>query len=169
MDPRVKTPPLGLMQQFTLSKLIYDGMIEVQNALQQLRELRAGVKERQSQPGATGDALADFDKKAAALEGSPTAATGGSARGAVIEGPESFGSINRGLNALMGILQGADVAPTTQTVAAVAERRAALAKLMAQWNALKGAELTDLNAKLRAANVPPIAQPRSAPVSDPRH
>jgi len=37
----------------------------------------------------------------------------------------------------MNLLQGADVAPTTQLVAAVAQRRAALTKLMAQWNALK--------------------------------
>ena len=34
------------------------------------------------------------------------------------------------------LLQGADVAPTTQLTAAVADRRAALAKLMARWKAL---------------------------------
>jgi hypothetical protein len=37
----------------------------------------------------------------------------------------------------MQMLQGADVAPTTQQVAAVADRRAALAKLLARWTALK--------------------------------
>ena len=41
------------------------------------------------------------------------------------------------MNQLMGLLQGADVAPTTQLVAAVGQRRAALAKLMARWNGLK--------------------------------
>jgi hypothetical protein len=34
-------------------------------------------------------------------------------------------------------MQGADVTPTTQLVAAVGARHAALAKLMAQWTALK--------------------------------
>ena len=34
-------------------------------------------------------------------------------------------------------LQGADVTPTTQLVAAVGERRAALGKVLAQWTALK--------------------------------
>ena len=29
MDPRVKTPPLGLQQQFTLSKRLYDAMVEI--------------------------------------------------------------------------------------------------------------------------------------------
>jgi hypothetical protein len=44
----------------------------------------------------------------------------------------------------MNLLQGADVAPTTQLVAAVGQRRAALAKLMAEWTALK-AEARRLN------------------------
>ena len=44
----------------------------------------------------------------------------------------------------MGLLQGADVAPTTQLVSAVAERRAALNKLLAQWTALK-AEARTMN------------------------
>jgi hypothetical protein len=37
----------------------------------------------------------------------------------------------------MGLLQGADVAPTTQLTAAVAQRRAALNTLMTRWDALK--------------------------------
>ena len=37
----------------------------------------------------------------------------------------------------MGLLQGADVTPTTQLATAVAERRAAVNKVLAQWTALK--------------------------------
>ena len=37
----------------------------------------------------------------------------------------------------MGLLQGADVTPTTQLTAAVAERRTALNKLLARFPALK--------------------------------
>ena len=40
MDPRVKTPPLGLAQQFTLSKQLYDGIIEAQKSLEELRALK---------------------------------------------------------------------------------------------------------------------------------
>ena len=54
-------------------------------------------------------------------------------------------------------LQQADVAPTTQLTAAVADRRAALAKLMQQWTALKGAELSALNAQLKQASLPEIS------------
>ena len=37
MDPRVKTPALGLQQQFTLSKALYDDVKAAQNAVQQIR------------------------------------------------------------------------------------------------------------------------------------
>jgi DNA polymerase IIIc chi subunit len=37
----------------------------------------------------------------------------------------------------MGLLQGADMTPTTQLVKAVGDRRAALAKLQTRWTALK--------------------------------
>ena len=41
------------------------------------------------------------------------------------------------LGQLMNILQQADVTPTTQLVTAVGERRAALTRLLAEWNTLK--------------------------------
>jgi len=44
----------------------------------------------------------------------------------------------------MTLLQGAEVTPTTQLVSAVAERRVALNKLLAQWTTLK-AEARKLN------------------------
>jgi hypothetical protein len=58
---------------------------------------------------------------------------------------------------LMGLLQGADVAPTSQLHAAVEDSRKALASLMARWNALKGEDLAKLNELLKQANLPPVA------------
>jgi len=124
MDPRVKTPPLGLSQQFTLSKQLYDGILDVQKALEDIRTVR--VK-------ASGTPL---DEQLAALAGQGGGGFGGGRGGAPV-GPETLNGIAGGLNQLMGLLQGADVAPTTQLTAAVSERRAALAKLMARWNALR--------------------------------
>src|SRR5207245_8492066 len=40
MDPRVKTPPLGLAQQFTLSKQLYDGILDVKKTLEMVRAMR---------------------------------------------------------------------------------------------------------------------------------
>jgi hypothetical protein len=62
---------------------------------------------------------------------------GGGGRGAALEGPDTLSNITGGLTQLMGLLQGADVAPTTQLVAAVGQRRAALTTLLARVNALR--------------------------------
>src|SRR5712691_3149215 len=40
MDPRVTTPALGLAQQFTLSKQLYDGVLAVQKAQDEIRAMR---------------------------------------------------------------------------------------------------------------------------------
>ncbi|HEX7139252.1 MAG TPA: hypothetical protein VF219_15465, partial [Vicinamibacterales bacterium] len=124
MDPRVKTPALGLAQQFTLSKQLYDGIIEAQKSLDELRGTKTAVTQR----GAGSSAALD---KLTALEGQPVG------RGAAADAPDTFNSVIGGMNQLMGLLQGADATPTTQVVKAVADRRAALTKLQARWSALK--------------------------------
>ena len=159
MDPRVKTPPLGLQQQFTLSKALYDATGEIAGALRELRSARQQIRERQGSQGSQGsiaEALASFDKKAETLEGRPPAPFGGG-RGGPSEGPDTLSGVAANVAQLMTALQAADVAPTTGLVAAVQERKAAAASVMAKWTALKGAELASLNAKLKAANMPPIA------------
>jgi hypothetical protein len=124
MDPRVKTPPLGLAQQFTLSKQLYDGIIEAQKSLEDLRALKSTVTQR----GASSNTVLE---KLIALEGQPVG------RGAAADTPDTFNSVISGMNQLMGVLQGADATPTTQVVKAVASRRAALAKLQTRWTTLK--------------------------------
>src|SRR5262249_4612190 len=135
MDPRVKTPALGLTQQFTLSKQLYDGLLEVRRAQDAARELREQIRTRR---GSGGDerALVELDQKIAAIEGQVAAGVGGG-RGAAPEGPETLNSIAAGLNQLMGLLQGADVTPTTQLAAAVPTRLRTLREVMGRWNAVK--------------------------------
>ncbi len=128
MDPRVTTPALGLAHQFTLSKQLYDGIIDAQKALEEIRA-------RRSNPTPSTDLRA-----LQALEGQ----SGG--RGAVADGPDTLNGVIGGMNQLMGLLQGADVAPTTQLVAAVGRRRAMLDTLMTRWSALK-TEARAMNAR----------------------
>src|SRR5439155_1753845 len=108
MDPRVKTPPLGIAQQFTLSKQLYDGIIEVQKTLDELRALRQRLSEEPARtlpaPG-TETVAARF----AAVEGQTVGGRGGAAA----TGPPTLTSMAGELNQLMTLLQGADVAPTT--------------------------------------------------------
>jgi photosystem II stability/assembly factor-like uncharacterized protein len=167
MDPRIKTPAAGLEKQFALSKAMYDGVLETQAALEHLRGLRGQVKKIQEKAGqgqtAISQALADFDKKAAALEGGGGGGAGQRGGGGgfgglgmAAGGPDTLAGIVGGLASLMSLLQGADAAPTSQAAAAVAERQKSLAELMAKWNALKGLDLAGLNVRLKAAGLPAI-------------
>jgi len=124
MDPRVKTPTLGLAQQFTLSKQMYDGMIEVQKALDEIQSLkRSPITDRPVGDRPVGDALKTVPYNSNAVR--------------IDELTRSFTAMSAGLGQLMNILQQADVTPTTPLVTAVSERRAALSTLVAEWNALK--------------------------------
>jgi photosystem II stability/assembly factor-like uncharacterized protein len=164
MDPRVRTPLAGLQQQFTLSKQLYDDIVNTSKAMEQVRIMRAqlGPLREKAGPGATADAIAAFDQKVVALGGAGGGGGRGGGvpfgpgRGAVAAGPDTLSSVSGSLTQLMRLLEGADVAPTTQAVAAAADRRAALAKLLERWNALKSRDLADLNARLKQANLPAV-------------
>jgi len=168
MDPRVKTPALGLQQQAALSRALYDGALDTQAALVVLRNLRTSVKAAQEAAGQNpvATALAAFDAKAVALEGvsgggggrggrGGAAAPGAAAPGAAPA--DTLSSFSGSVTSIIGLLQAADVTPTSQVVAAAAERQKALASLMAKWTALKATELAALNAQLKQAGQPPIA------------
>ena len=131
MDPRVTTPALGLTQQFTLSKQLCDGILAAQTAQDEIRAMRDRVS---AQRGHAADerALVAFQGKLTALEGQ-----GGGGRGGASGGPETLANAIGAANQLMTLLQGADVAPTTQLAAAAAERRATVNTLLARWTALK--------------------------------
>jgi hypothetical protein len=115
MDPRVHTPPAELAQQFALSKQLYDDLLKVSSALDQIRKLQSKTPE------------------IAALEG----AAAGRGRGAPASGPDSLTSVSAALSTLLRQIEAADAAPTTQAAAAVADRRKALSALLAQWKTMK--------------------------------
>ncbi len=119
MDPRVKTPLAALQQQFTLSRQVYDALVASQAALGELRELR---------PRLTDAALRD---RLTALEGS------GGGFGGPAGPPETLTALSAALNQLLGWLQGADVAPTSQLTKAVAQRKQQADALLGQWRELK--------------------------------
>jgi photosystem II stability/assembly factor-like uncharacterized protein len=144
MDPRVKTPREGLAEQFRLSKEMYDGAARAYTALDRLRGMREQIKAIQSPRANVAAALADLDKQAATLEGD--ANTQG----------DSLNSVAFTLRTVMSLLQGADVAPTTQAVEAAADRTEALAEVMARWDALRGETLAGVNALLQQAGLPAI-------------
>ena len=149
MDPRVKTSAADLTQQFAASKQIYDSILGASKPLEQIRALRKQVEQLKEHAGAAADALEAFDKKLAALAGGAR----GAGRFTPPGGPDTLASVQAALSGLLRLLQGADVAPTTQAVAAAADRRKALASLLDKWRALRDHDLASLNAQLKQASL----------------
>ena len=138
MDPRVKTPVSDLTQQFTLSKQLYDDILEASKCLEQARALRKQIEQlRSADKGAMADALDAFDKKVTALAGGAGGGRGGGGRFAPSGGPDTLASLQGALSGLLRIIQGADLAPTPQVMAAADDRRKAMAALMERWRSLK--------------------------------
>jgi hypothetical protein len=153
MDPRVKTPAADLAQQFNLETQISDAIHADYVALTQIRTLRAQLKAikpegklRDMEP-----ALKDLDSKAAVLEGDGSGPT-------YLSTPEgtSFTKLNAGLATLLGIVDSADVAPTTQAQAMFTRLQNALADQTKQWEELQARQVTALNTSLKRARAKPL-------------
>lgn len=160
MDPRVRTPAAGLMEQFTLSKQCYDSAVQAEKIAQEVRSWRDKLKTAREQAGqgATAESIAAFDKRVAEIAGAAAAGRrfGGGRGGA--RGPETIASVAVELGSLMRDIENADVAPSSALAAAVRDRRAAMSRLVVRWNALKAQELPKLNAQLKAATLPEIVE-----------
>jgi photosystem II stability/assembly factor-like uncharacterized protein len=158
MDPRVKTPPEGLKQQFTLSMQCYDGMQQARAITAQIQKLRTDLRSRgeQAKEAALKDAMTALDRKLAALPGAAMLGRGG--RGGRGGGSRvaTFARVQGEMGQLLRLLQAADATPTSQAVAACGEVQKALAGLVERWRELSGKELKGLNEKLREARLTPI-------------
>jgi photosystem II stability/assembly factor-like uncharacterized protein len=167
-DPRVKTPALAMQQVYSLTRAMYFGAGDAQQAALALGAMRAQATAAAAKAqGPAAGALAAFEKKAAALEGQRPAAGGGQrggggggqrGGGAVpAPPPDTLWAVSSLLAGQMNSMQAADVAPTSATLATVTAAQTAAAGVMARWNTLKTVDLPALNATLKSAGIPPIA------------
>ena len=118
MDPRVKTSIVDLQKQHDLSLQCYEGRKTCMAMLNELKTYRTELRNL--------DSLNKNAQIASALENT----TQGSQE-------PSFARLNSNFTALQNVLQDADMAPTTQTVRAVADAQKQLAALLKKWKELK--------------------------------
>jgi len=152
MDPRIKTSDADLRKQFEMEAGIVEGMNKTFEALQQVRSLRPQITDRAGKvKGALADSLAALDKQAAQLEG----ASQGAFFGVPPSGkqPENFSTLNQHFGQLLGVVDSADVAPTTQASAVYLELEDSLGKTLAQWKKLRDGDAAALNASLKKAHI----------------
>jgi photosystem II stability/assembly factor-like uncharacterized protein len=177
-DPRVKTPLPVMQQVYALTKAMYFGAADAQAAAAKLAAIRTQVADRQTHAkGAAAQALADFDKKAEALQGAAAAGGRGAGAGGRGAGPggragvaagatgpaaaagaaaETLSAASAALAGVVNSLQGADVRPTAVQLRVIASARQTAARAMARWKVLEGPALAALNATLKAAGLQAI-------------
>lgn len=154
MDPRVKTSPAGLQQQFELSMQAYQGMQSTREMLDEIGKLRARIKEFQSKgtAGSAATELASLDQKLAEIEGAQAARSAQRTQPA----SEDLTKLNAAFGTMLDAFQEADVNPTTQAVATEHALEVTLQRLVAQWNMMKAKDLPALNERLRQAQLPAL-------------
>ena len=126
-DPRIKTSLKDLQLQHDLSLMAYQYRLQIMNALNEIRDLRKKIKKRIAD--ATGTAITDLnqcDAQAATLESSPQSSS-----------QASFGRLNNSFASVFNVLQEADVAPTSQAIAAVKDAEQSFKTLFAKWIEVK--------------------------------
>jgi hypothetical protein len=154
MDPRVKTSPAGLQQQFELSMQAYQGMQSTRGMLDEIQKLRAGIKEilSKSAAGPAATELASMDQKLAEIEGAQAVRSAQRTQPA----GEDLTKLNAAFGTMLDVFQEADMAPTTQAVATERGLDVTLQRLVAQWTTIKGKDLSALNESLRQAQLPAL-------------
>jgi hypothetical protein len=148
MDPRVKTPAATLARQFALSKGVSNDINRTRAALDSLRVLRTSMRELRSQSADLGAAIDSLDRTAGALEGGG----GGFGGGAPAAGSPTLGGTIGQLGQLYDALQDADVAPTSQLVAAVQAAQRDVPAVIARWSTFRARARERLGARLGNAN-----------------
>jgi len=158
MDPRVKTGMPGLTQQLALSMQAYDGVQKTFAAVDEIKKLRAQIKDLMTRTGKGPlvDALSALDKKAAAIEGEGRgeSSSPGTPGGTIDVREPDLTKLNSGFADILEQLQIAAVAPTMPMVVAADGLQKVLTGLLTKWNDLKNKDVSALNGQLRQANQP---------------
>jgi photosystem II stability/assembly factor-like uncharacterized protein len=162
MDPRVSYIRNELQSSLDLQLKISSALGQNFSAYQQVKDLRARVADLKQRP--KGDAVAAsaaaLDLKLAGLEGEPTP---------LLEEPKnvSFSAVNDTLTALMALVDGADFAPSEESVAAYQRTCKALNTTLEMWQEVKAKDLTSFRAVLVQKNAASIlGYPNLSPIEN---
>jgi hypothetical protein len=148
MDPRVKTEMIDLQHQFAMSKEMYDDIVQLEAINGRMKTTRANLR------GATQtDAIKALRKQAAELSGA-AGEEDDEAPPSAAPDHETLSSLTQSLRAMLRLLQEDDAAPTTQVLAAVEDRRRAVAEILGRAQTFETA--------VKAAKVPEAPKGSSA-------
>jgi uncharacterized protein YukE len=120
-------------------------------SLAQVRAVRAQLRDlaQQAPKGEVADAIRALEQKIAPLEG--TAPGFGQAAH-----QDSFAQLNGQFGQMLGVVDGADAAPTQTAQDTTGDLQRAFATLQNQWDGIKARDISALDDQLRRANLPLI-------------
>ncbi|HEU5335641.1 MAG TPA: glycoside hydrolase, partial [Terriglobales bacterium] len=151
MDPRVKTPPAGLQQQFQAETKLASMMTQAAEAISQAHSATEQLHKLTAQASApVKTAITEFENEMTGVVGKP---------GGFFTPPSARVTLNRvngDIATLYGDVDRADAAPNAAQVSALAEAEHNFADVMRRWNALKSTDLPGLNRQLQGAALPQV-------------
>jgi photosystem II stability/assembly factor-like uncharacterized protein len=156
IDPRVKTPPAGLEQEFNLATRLASMLTQSSHAVLQARSILEQIKA--VSPKANGpvlDSLKSLEQKVSDILG----VAGTTQPGATLK------RLNTDSATLYGDVERADAAPTAILIENANATERALTVVMKRWEALKTKDVATLNRILPSANLP-LINPESNPQAE---
>jgi hypothetical protein len=101
-------------------------------------------------------ALAELEKKVSAAAGSAAGGFGFFGFAVPGEQPTTLRQVSAALGALLGIVEGADVAPSADATKASAKWQSAGTATLAQWEAIQSQDVARANLLLQKAGLQPL-------------
>jgi len=132
MDPRAPITDAGLRLQHDIGVRMNNAISRDFAALGEVRRQRSLLKIRRegAKAGEVADSLTALDSVLAAIESGPRTGTA-----------ENLARLNGELAGVLDVVEGADMDPTTQVVAAAAELERSLDSVLAQWSEIQRTRL----------------------------
>jgi hypothetical protein len=162
MDPRVKTPALGLQKKFDVETRLASIVTQTFQAIQQANSIDAQLKKQGEQLRVAGEAVQTFQSELAAQLGS------GVGRLAADAGEPTLMRANGHASTLYGQVWQVDAPPTSAQIEAIAAAERETAAAMKRWAQFKKESLPELNRKLREANLPEIQLESNLQIEEPQ-
>ncbi|MBA3765958.1 MAG: hypothetical protein H0W99_03015 [Acidobacteria bacterium] len=149
MDPRVKTSRADLGRQFELSEQLYNEWAPLNSINERINSLSTQLTKLRPLTDGNSPITAQLDafsKKLQELTGAANPRPGD---------PLNLGVLIR-LQALFGILQEVDAAPTAQVSSAVENLQREIRSVVERWRVIESQDIPALNLQLQAAGLPEL-------------
>jgi photosystem II stability/assembly factor-like uncharacterized protein len=160
MDPRLTVTQVDLQKQFALAMKQAADLAELAPELPKADDLRKQIAARMKEAEGNAEAqaaLKDLEHNVEVIAGTSTGGGFGSFGLAVPGGASAtMRQASAALGTLLGIVEGADAAPTKDVMRATASWEAKGEEALTGWKALQGNELVRTNAALEKAHLQPL-------------